>query len=316
MLEVSLSATKNAASKKMCDLLSQLLSSTDSLPLRGEYKLWLYWNYIVSLLHFHLSVDSVTAGAITQNVKYCHLSSEEMVELPTKCHSCCVILSRDALSQVSKQVKFTLLSCISVSSYQKIQELGLQLHLGEKYLQTRDIDYSILFKARSQLASIPMAHRLYLESKNLAAADERSCYDGHLSTLSVQCKLKDLVSLESCCGTWNRLLVGCNPGQFSFILRATSDTLPTPVNLQRWNIQRSAKCVLCGGYSAYYHTCFGWLYPFTLAQGRYTYRHDQVLNCLTTALSKFCLNNALFMLTYPEGVQVIPPRQQYLPLFL
>ena len=56
-LEVSLSATKRAASKKMCDVLFRLLSTTDLLPIRGEYKLWLYRNYIVSLLRFHLSVD-------------------------------------------------------------------------------------------------------------------------------------------------------------------------------------------------------------------------------------------------------------------
>lgn len=74
-LEVSLNTTKRAASKKMCDMLSQLLSSTDLLPIRGEYKLWLYCNYIVSLLHFHLSVDSVTTGAITkmENIATRHL---------------------------------------------------------------------------------------------------------------------------------------------------------------------------------------------------------------------------------------------------
>ena len=50
-----------------------------------------------------------------------------------------------------------------------------------------------------------------------------------LLALSVQCKLK---LLESSCQTWNRLLLGCNQGQFSFILHAASDTLPTAVNLQ------------------------------------------------------------------------------------
>ena len=49
-------------------------------------------------------------------------------------------------------------------------------------------------------------------------------------------RLSDSVRLETCCGSWNRLLLGCHPGQFSFILRAASDTLPTAVNLQHWNI--------------------------------------------------------------------------------
>ena len=87
-----------------------------------------------------------------------------------------------------------------------------------------------------------MARPLYLLSKKLLAADECSRYDDHLDTLSVQGKLKDSVfGLESCCKTWNRPLLGCHPGHLSFILRAASDTLPTPVNLQRWHIQCDMK---------------------------------------------------------------------------
>ena len=219
-LEVSLSATKRAASKKMCDVLSRLLSTTDLLPIRGEYKLWLYRNYIVSLLRFHLSVDSVTTGAIIkmENIATRHL--KKWLNLPRSATRavlyypgvCC-----PSISQVSKQAKLSLLSCISASSDDQVQELGLQLHLGDEYLQTQSSDYSILSKARSQLSSIPMACHLYLQSRKLAAADERSRYDKHLDTLSVQCKLKDSVSLESCCGTWSRLLLGCNPDQLSLV---------------------------------------------------------------------------------------------------
>jgi len=65
---------------------------------------------------------------------------------------CCIIqgcVAQDYVSQVSKQ---SLLSCTSVSSDKKIQELGLQLPLGDKYLQTREVNYYILLKACSQLA--------------------------------------------------------------------------------------------------------------------------------------------------------------------
>ena len=43
LVDVSLSATKAVANRKV---FSELLSSTDSLPIRGEYKLWIYRNYI------------------------------------------------------------------------------------------------------------------------------------------------------------------------------------------------------------------------------------------------------------------------------
>ena len=64
-LEMSLSATKSVAYKKMCDLLSYLLSTTDVLPIRGEYKLWLYQFYISATFPL-ISVDAVTKGAVTK----------------------------------------------------------------------------------------------------------------------------------------------------------------------------------------------------------------------------------------------------------
>ena len=98
-LEVSLSATKRAASKKMCDVLSRLLSTTDLLPIRGEYKLWLYRNYIVSLLRFHLSVDSVTTGAITkmENIATRHL--KKWLNHPRNATHAVFILSRGVLTK-------------------------------------------------------------------------------------------------------------------------------------------------------------------------------------------------------------------------
>jgi len=152
-----------------------------------------------------------------------------------------------SISQVSRRAKLSLLSCLSVTSDVQLQELGLQLHLGDSYLQTNNSDYSILSEAHSQLTSLLMARHLYLRSKKLAViAHECFNYDEHLSTLSVQSKFKDSITLESSCRTWNRLLLGCNPGQFSFILCAAFDTLPTSVNLKRWNIQCGSKCSLCG----------------------------------------------------------------------
>ena len=288
-LEVSLSATKSVANKKMCNLLSYLLCTIDGLSIRGEYKLWLYRNYVICLLRFHLSVDAVTKGAVTkmENMTTCYL--KRWLGLPKSTTRavlyypgmCC-----PSISQVSRQAQLSLLSCIDASSDYQLQELGLQLHLGNAYLQTHASDYSILSEAHSQLTFFPMARQLYLLSKKLIAADERSCYNKHLDTLSVQCKLKDSVSLESCCGTWNRLLLGCNPGHISFVLRAASDTLPIAVNLQRWRIQCSAKCSLCGCTQPTTAHVLGGC-PSALMQGRFTFRHNQVLYCLASELSNF-----------------------------
>ena len=66
LIDVTLSATKKAASKNMVHRLTDLLNATDSLQIRGEYKLWIYRNFIISLLRFHLCVDAISSSSIAK----------------------------------------------------------------------------------------------------------------------------------------------------------------------------------------------------------------------------------------------------------
>ena len=120
------------------------------------------------------------------------------------------------------------------------------------------------------------------------------------------------MSLESSCGSWNRLLLGCNPGQFSFILRAASDTLPTAVNLQRWHIQCSAKCALCGSAQPTTAHVLG-ACPVALSQGRFTYRHNQVLNCLAIELSKLLPGSCISLYADLPGLRASDCPQSTIP---
>ena len=95
----------------------------------------------------------------------------------------------------------------------------------------QDNDYSLMLSACEQLSSIPTARSLYVKAKHLLSTNIKSQCDTHLQTLSVQCKFGDSAKLEESCKTWNRLMSGFHPGQLSFLLWATSDTLPTAVNL-------------------------------------------------------------------------------------
>ena len=107
-------------------------------PISGEYKLWLYHNYIVSLLCFHLSFDAVTKGAITkkENIIVRHL--KKWLKLPRSATHAILYyhgVGCPSISHESRQAKLSLLSC-SASSDHQLQELGLQLCLGNAYLQT------------------------------------------------------------------------------------------------------------------------------------------------------------------------------------
>ena len=80
----------------------------------------------------------------------------------------------------------------------------------------------------------------------------RTCHvnywEAQLESLSVQNKFLDIVTLERQCLLWKRLmcgLTGLPEKQLSLLLWAECDTLPTPMNLARWNIIASSVCSLC-----------------------------------------------------------------------
>ena len=76
----------------------------------------------------------------------------------------------------------------------------------------------------------------------------------------------------------------------SFILRAASDTLPTPLNLRRWRYCADSKCHLCGSLSPtvlhILNAC-----PTFLNQGRLTWCHDSVLLKLVRGITPVLSEN-------------------------
>jgi len=286
LIDVSLSATKSLANK-MSSFLSGLLTATDSLPIRGEYKLWIYRNYIISLLRFHLCVDAITNHAINQLESMVTRYLKRWLQLPRNATRvilyypgvCC-----PSVSQVCREAKLSLLSCVCASSDPRLQELGLHLHFGNDLLQFQSQDYSILSAAQSQVSGMPLARSLYKTAKDQLTSITVSDNEAHLNQLTVQCKFLDSAKLETSCRTWNKLLSGFHPGQLSFVLRAASDTLPTAVNLRRWHIQCDAKCTLCDSNRPTTAHILGGC-SVALSQQRYTYRHNQVLFTLVSKLT-------------------------------
>ena len=98
-------------------------------------------------------------------------------------------------------------------------------------------------------------------------------WSSHLNSLLVQRKFGDVCTLEKENRVWARIMDGLSAGQLSFILRAASDTLPTPLNLKRWKQKVDSKCMLIKATN-----CIPYFeYPTALLQGRYTWRYDSVL---------------------------------------
>ena len=123
-------------------------------------------------------------------------------------------------------------------------------------------------------------------SKQMSVIKQSSFWDNHLSSLSVQSKFKDIIALESECSIWRKIQFGLPAGHLSFLLKAGADCLPTPLNLRRWKVQTDQNCPICSSPHPTSFHILNW-YETALSQGRYTWRHDSVLQSLINSIKPF-----------------------------
>ena len=83
--------------------------------------------------------------------------------------------------------------------------------------------------------------------------------------------------------TWQELW-NYEPLQLSFLLRSVYDMLPSPTNLKLWKLTEDPTCPLCENIGSLRHIMSSC--PTALSQGRYTWRHDQVLRVMPDILEK------------------------------
>ena len=69
-------------------------------------------------------------------------------------------------------------------------------------------------------------------------------------------------------------IISMQEGSLGFLVKSVYDLLPTPENRNRW-FSTEERCQLCGGIGSMAHILSGC--PTALGQGRYRWRHDQVL---------------------------------------
>ena len=94
-------------------------------------------------------------------------------------------------------------------------------------------------------------------------------------------------------------MAGLPAGQFSFLLRAGTDTLPTPLNLKRWRYRTDPSCPLCGHKQPTVHHILSNC-QIALEQGRFTWRHDSALKYLVEGLRNYLEDNVILYADLPN----------------
>ena len=81
---------------------------------------------------------------------------------------------------------------------------------------------------------------------------------------------------------WKSFIFGMSRGTMKFLLNASVNTLPTANNLKQWGKQTGDKCRHCNNTETTQHVLNGC--KKFLEDGRYTWRHDSVLNYIWTVM--------------------------------
>lgn len=79
------------------------------------------------------------------------------------------------------------------------------------------------------------------------------------------------------------------PQRINFLIQVVYDVLPSPANLHLWGMGDSPACFLCPGKGSLEHILSSC--PKALGEGRYRWRHDQVLKAVAETVCKAVANH-------------------------
>ena len=277
----------------------------DERPIRGEFKVWIWKNYLAPSLHFLLMVDVISESSVLKIQKKITKFIKKWLNLPRCCTLSAVfhpdVLNLPFLPQARESAKLSMIIAIEQSKDPLITEC-MSLLKNPDFLSRNEIpqnSISLLEAARkSALSTSKVTKFIKTFVRNSLHQSHIEYWNNTLDHLQVQSKFRDIVTLEPKSHTWNRLVAGLPAGQLSFLLRAGTDCLPTPLNLRRWKYQVSTTCPLCNSpYPTTAHilnSC-----QEALNQGRFTWRHDSVLNCLTSLVKPNIPSSCKFYVDLP-----------------
>jgi len=123
-------------------------------------------------------------------------------------------------------------------------------------------------------------------SKYFSELDNQSRLS-HSKTLQMQGKWAEWDARCSHDLTWQKLVHGMTDGMLKWHLNAPNNSLPSWDNLRRWSQSRlSANCKCCGKPNPTLLHVLNHC-PVALNQGRFSWRHDSVLDVIFTAITTF-----------------------------
>ena len=252
------------------DTLTNILNEIDNLPLHPKNKILLYSRYVLSKISWHFTVSDI--GKTWVNEKLDNIAStyiRKWLELPISATLSNVLLPRNkcGLNIILPSTKF--LQCQTVSRKAlKASPNEATNNLWKDTSNYKNVQYDSYKNTKDVLTTIRKQHEEKLQQNMISQGSFFSNIIKH-STLSFN-------------SIWSSVQSKLPKNIFNFTIRYINNTLPTRKNLLKWGISATSECSFCLEPESLLHVVAGW--KTYLNQGRFTWRHDSVLNFIASTL--------------------------------
>ena len=277
----------------------------DKTGLPGKFKAWMFQHGLLPRLLWPLMLYEVGQTAVQSMERTINKYLRRWLGVPA-CFSSTNLYSRTSrlqlplasLAEEFKVGKARLVMTLRDSKDEKIRRAGIEVLTGRRWSASKAVEQAESSLKHKDIIGTVCTGRQGLGTTQRQAwqtanqTQRREMVQQEIRTMEEEGRKAKAVEMGAQ-GAWTRWetverkitwqdIWRYHPLQLQFLLRAVYDVLPTPTNLHRWGLSPNPSCALCGGIGSLNHILTAC--KTALTQGRYRWRHDQVLRQLADLL--------------------------------
>ncbi|XP_075315189.1 uncharacterized protein LOC142375145 [Odontesthes bonariensis] len=297
-----------AALQATSEELGTWLRAVDKSGLPGKFKAWLYQHGILPRLLWPLLVYNVPITTVECFERKVSSFLRKWLGLPRSLSSIALYGRNNKLklpfSSLTEEFMVTRAREVLLyrdSSDIKVSSAGIEVRTGRKWCAQEAVNQAKSRLRHSELVGTVATGRAGLGSNprpsyNKAKGKERRQLiqeEVRAGVEEVRCSRAVGMCQQGAWTRWEEAaarkvswtdLWRSEPHRIKFLIQSVYDVLPSPSNLHRWGLAENPLCPLCQRAGTLEHilSCC----PRALGEGRYRWRHDQVLRVIAEAISK------------------------------
>lgn len=288
---VDYKGTSEGAFDYIHDKVDRILCNVETSSIRPEYKLKVYEKYVLSSLRFVLTVHDFTKTQLSKLDAISTKYVKKWLEMPSRGATSSIVhspvgLNIPLLSDIYRENHAMRIAHGLLQSDERVQsvvEAKMDRELGFSKKSYGNVESAIIVQEVLEKTDTNDMSTIKKGVKDIINDDRNKKWEKVTASLAVQGQFLQLLSQQEEDLTWKSIIYSLPRRVLSFATRASIDALPTFRNLQRWGKRQSGTCNLCSNTQTLHHILNGC--NVMLTQGRYTWRHDSILQHIWQLIS-------------------------------